>query len=105
MFGGYGVSLLVPISHLVINELIYDNYGDPYQFSISLPYYFLLGVCYLGGLYVYTVRCPERYNPGRYNVCGHSHQIWHGLVVLGVLFTYLGALENFESRKISVCPA
>jgi adiponectin receptor len=37
-------------------------------------------------------RCPERNNPGKYNLCGHSHQIWHGFVVLGIIFTYLGAL-------------
>jgi adiponectin receptor len=95
LFGGYGVSMMIPISHLIINEVIYDNYGDPYIFSVSLPYYLLLGVSYLSGLYIYTVRCPERYNPGKYNVCGHSHQIWHGMVVLGILFTFLGSLENF----------
>lgn len=69
-----------------------------------MPYYLLLGASYLGGLYVYVTRCPERKNPGRYNTCGHSHQIWHGFVVLGIFFTYLGALANFEMRKSSICP-
>lgn len=92
LFAGFGLTNLVPISHLIINEVIYDNYGDSYQFLPSLPYLILLGASYLGGLYVYTVRCPERYNPGKYNLCGHSHQIWHGMVVLGIVFTYLGAL-------------
>ena len=105
MFGGYGLSMMIPLSHCLINEIVYDNYGDPFQFSGSFPYYILLGVSYLSGLYIYTVRCPERHNPGKYNLCGHSHQIWHGMVVLGVFFTFLGALENFEMRKISTCPA
>jgi adiponectin receptor len=95
LFGGFGVSMIIPISHMLINEIIYDNYGDPFEFSTSLPYYLLLGASYLTGLYVYTVRCPERNNPGKYNICGHSHQIWHGMVVLGIFFTYLGVLQNF----------
>lgn len=92
MFAGYGLSMTIPLTHCLINEFVYDNYGDTFRFSGSLPYYILLGVSYLGGLYIYTVRCPERHNPGKYNLCGHSHQIWHGMVVLGVLFTFLGAL-------------
>lgn len=83
---------------------MFNNYGDPFEFSPSIPYYILLGASYLGGLTVYVKRCPERSNPGRYNVCGHSHQIWHACVVMGILFTYLGALQNFEMRKQSVCP-
>jgi len=105
LFAGFGLSMCIPLSHALTNELIYDNYGDTFEFSSSIPYYLLLGASYLGGLYIYTVRCPERNNPGKYNLCGHSHQIWHGMVVLGILFTYLGALQNFEMRKISTCPA
>jgi adiponectin receptor len=90
---------------MLINEWVFDNYGDPFVFTPSVPYFCLLGLSYLGGLYIYTIRCPERNHPGKYNICGHSHQIWHGMVVLGILFTYLGALQNFEMRKTSVCPA
>jgi predicted membrane channel-forming protein YqfA (hemolysin III family) len=36
---------------------------------------------------------------------GHSHQIWHVIVVLGIIFTYFGVMENFEMRKVSICPA
>jgi adiponectin receptor len=92
MFAGFGLAILFPFSHLLINESLYGNYGDTFEFSGSLPYHILLGASYAGGLYTYTVKCPERHNPGKYNLCGHSHQIWHGMVVLGVFFTYLGAL-------------
>ena len=104
MYGGFGISLSIPISHLVVNEIIFLNYGDPYQFTPSLPYYISLGVSYLFGLYVYVARCPERKYPGKFNLCGHSHQIWHCFVVMGIIFTYIGVLQNFEMRKISVCP-
>ena len=54
-----------------------------------------MGAAYLTGVYIYVAQCPERNHPGKYNNCGHSHQIWHGLVLLGIFFTYLGALKNF----------
>jgi adiponectin receptor len=105
LYATFGGSLSIPLSHILINELIFDNYGDPFEFSSSFVYYVLLAASYFIGLYIYVQQCPERNRPGRYNTCGHSHQIWHGFVVLGIFFTYLGALENFEMRKISVCPA
>ena len=105
MFGGFGIAEGIPLVHMLINEFVYDNYGDTFEFSPSFIFYVGLGASYLGGLYIYTVRCPERSNPGKYNICGHSHQIWHGFVVMGIIFTYFGALENFEMRKISMCPA
>jgi adiponectin receptor len=104
LFGTFGLSMLVPLSHLVINDVVYNNYGDPFSFTSSITYYVLLAFSYMLGLYIYTVRCPERNNPGKYNICGHSHQIFHVLVVLGIVFTYLGALESFEMRKHSQCP-
>ncbi len=30
LFGGYGLTMLVPLSHLMINDLVYDNYGDTF---------------------------------------------------------------------------
>ena len=104
-YGGFGVSLVIPLSHAFINEYFYHNYGDSFTMASSIPEYLLVGSSYLFGLYVYTVRCPERHYPGRFNVCGQSHQIWHCFVVSGILFTYMAVLENFETRKISVCPA
>lgn len=90
---------------MVINELLFNNYGDPFIFTPSVPYVAILAASYLGGVYIYVIRCPERYKPGKYNVCGHSHQIWHGLVVMGIFWTYLAAISTFEMRRVSVCPA
>lgn len=70
----------------------------------SVDEYFAVGVSYLSGLYIYTIRCPERNKPGKYNICGHSHQIWHCMVVLGIICTYFGALENLAMRRNSSCP-
>ena len=29
----------MPLAHLVINEVFYDNYGDPFKFSSGIIYY------------------------------------------------------------------
>lgn len=41
---------------------------------------------------LYLRRCPERYHPGKYDICGHSHQIWHSFVVFGIVFAYFAFL-------------
>lgn len=56
VFGSFGFSMAVPLSHLVINEVWFDNYGDPYKFSSAGVYYGLLISCYIIGLYIFTVR-------------------------------------------------
>ena len=56
VFGVFGTSMLVPLAHLVINEVVYNNHGDPFKFSTSLPYYVLLTISYGSGLYIFTVK-------------------------------------------------
>jgi adiponectin receptor len=92
-YGGFAVSLAIPLGHGIVNEVIFNNYGDSFSIKSSMVYYVFGAISYIFGLYVYTVRCPERhYQPGKFNVCGNSHQIWHLLVVCGIISTYLGAL-------------
>ena len=58
LFAGFGISLLIPCGHMVINEVFFGNYGDPFLFSTAVPYIALLGASYLGGVYIYVQRCP-----------------------------------------------
>jgi len=32
-----------------------------------------MGAAYLGGLYIYAIRWPEKSKPGHYDLCGASH--------------------------------
>ena len=73
MYGSLGIFAAVPIIHLAINEVLFDNFGDPYRTSGSLVYYLLMGACYLGGLTIYALRFPERTRPGKFDYCGASH--------------------------------
>lgn len=62
MYGGLGIFAAVPIIHLVIIENF--SKGDDYSTLPSIAYYIAMGASYLGGLAIYTYRCPERYKPG-----------------------------------------
>ncbi|CEH19607.1 Predicted membrane proteins, contain hemolysin III domain [Ceraceosorus bombacis] len=38
-------------------------------------------LCYVGGLIFYAFQFPESYAPGRFDIWGHAHQIWHVAIV------------------------
>lgn len=56
VFGTFGFSMVVPLSHLVVNEFVFDNFGDPFRFSSAYPYYIALIMSYTIGLYIFTVK-------------------------------------------------
>jgi hypothetical protein len=48
--------MIIPLTHLVVNEYFFDNFGDPYRFSSSYFYYGGLISSYLIGLYIFIVK-------------------------------------------------
>ncbi|EGR33039.1 hypothetical protein IMG5_063250 [Ichthyophthirius multifiliis] len=102
MYASLGIFAAVPMLHLCIYEYM-GHSNDSFLIINSVPYYLLMGVCYLGGLTIYAKRCPEKYKPGQYDICGASHQLWHISILFAILFTYIGALINFYTRKMSIC--
>jgi adiponectin receptor len=94
-------AMIIPFSHLIINELVSITLVILTSFSLppTSSAYTSLRFSKL-----FVIQLPRAKQPGRYNICGHSHQIWHVMVVLGIIFTYFGVMENFEMRKGSVCP-
>lgn len=56
----------------------------------QLTYLLAEAVLYIGGAAIYAARIPERWNPGKYDFFGHSHQIFHCLVVLAAISHGLG---------------
>lgn len=73
MYGGLGVFAAIPSFHLLYEELFDNSLIGSFSMSNSLFYYLLMGICYLGGLTIYATRCPERYYPGHFDICGASH--------------------------------
>lgn len=57
-----------------------------------------MGISYGIGAGVYVSRVPERWNPGAFDLAGHSHQIFHVLVLVGALVHYAAIYILLEWR-------
>jgi adiponectin receptor len=57
LFGLFGVSFLIPISHISMLEY-WDQIKDPMGMSQFVARVLTLGAFYLIGLFIYTVQCP-----------------------------------------------
>ncbi|RYC60031.1 hypothetical protein CHU98_g6183 [Xylaria longipes] len=60
----------------------------------GLPYYFAEGGLFLIGAVTYASRFPECIKPGKFDVFGSSHQIFHILVVIATLVHLVGINHN-----------
>lgn len=47
------------------------------------------GACYIFGAILYAARIPEKLSPGRFDLIGSSHQIFHMFVLAGSYCHYL----------------
>lgn len=56
--------------------------------QLALPYLVTMFGCYGGGVWIYFAQWPECRWPGRFDIFGHSHQLWH-LFVLGAAVTWV----------------
>ncbi|KAI1174510.1 mPR-like GPCR protein [Nemania sp. FL0916] len=72
----------------------------------GLPYYFAEGGIFLIGAVTYASRFPERIKPGRFDIFGSSHQIFHILVVIATVVHLIGVLKafdyNYHNRQCSL---
>ncbi|XP_042380413.1 heptahelical transmembrane protein ADIPOR2-like [Zingiber officinale] len=66
-----------------------------------------MGVAYAVGALVYASRIPEKWRPGEFDLVGHSHQIFHVLVLLGALIHYVATivLLKWLERSMTFCGA
>ncbi|MCJ1313278.1 hypothetical protein MMC25_006955 [Agyrium rufum] len=86
-----GLSGFAPIAHSLM------RYGLQLSWEQSgLPYYLLEGVLFLCGALIFSMRIPEIIKPGRFDIYGSSHQIFHVLVVLAITTHLYGVLEAYE---------
>ncbi|CAG8517013.1 36_t:CDS:2, partial [Scutellospora calospora] len=60
---------------------------------MSLKWMLITGAFYLIGAVFYSARIPERFFPGSFDIWGHSHQIFHFLVVFASLSYYYGIIQ------------
>lgn len=68
MYGSLGLFAGVPAVHLYIRQFYDIEDTDYLPFKHSFIYYVLMGSSYIGGLVIYTLRIPERFKPGKFDL-------------------------------------
>lgn len=95
-----GLSTAIPVFHLIfLNKTITGFMEGP-----RLIYWYFGGISYVFGALLYINRIPEKCFPGKFDIFGSSHQLFHCLVLLGVIFHYLGCLDAYYYRFDASCP-
>lgn len=93
LFLAMGFSGVIPAAHSVI--LYYNN---P-QVLVALGYEIAMGILYAAGAVFYVSRIPERWKPGKFDIVGHSHQIFHVFVVAAALAHSAATLVIMDWRR------
>ncbi|KAL3844679.1 hypothetical protein ACJIZ3_002082 [Penstemon smallii] len=97
LFFGMGFSGAVPIFHKLI---LFWHQPEALH---TTCYEVLMGVLYGVGALVYAMRIPERWMPGKFDIAGHSHQLFHVLVVAGAYTHYQAGLVYLRWRDQQGC--
>lgn len=95
----FGASSFIPLLHGV------ERYGLQYMMQYSGMKWYLLELAFYGtGVIMYAFRIPERLAPGKFDIWGSSHQIFH-IAILCAMYTHLTALlQGFVScHTLDVC--
>ncbi|XP_008795675.3 heptahelical transmembrane protein 4-like [Phoenix dactylifera] len=97
LFVCMGLSGLVPIVHKVM------MFGHRPEAVLTTGYEMVMGTFYVLGVLVYAARIPERWMPGKFDLAGHSHQLFHVLVIAGAYTHYLAGLVYLRWRDLEAC--
>ncbi|KAF2843419.1 HlyIII-domain-containing protein [Patellaria atrata CBS 101060] len=93
MFLLMGHSGILPVLHSIwLHGLNVTNQ------RIGLFWMVLQGLMYTLGAGLYATRVPERFKPGHFDIWGHSHQIFHILVVLAAATHLVGLVKAFDHQ-------
>ncbi|OEL36557.1 Heptahelical transmembrane protein ADIPOR3 [Dichanthelium oligosanthes] len=97
LFFGMGASGVIPVLHKLV--LFWHQPEALY----TTGYEVLMGLFYGLGALVYATRVPERWMPGKFDIAGHSHQLFHVLVVAGAYTHYHTGLVYLKWRDLQGC--
>ncbi|KAI8820515.1 hemolysin-III related-domain-containing protein [Fimicolochytrium jonesii] len=100
-FVALGLSAIIPVAHIMhLQGFTHTNS------AVSFWYLIAMAACYLIGAFIYASRVPERWYPGSFDIWGHSHQIFHVLVVSAAIFHYFGLIRacKFWRETSPTCP-
>ncbi|CAK9161581.1 unnamed protein product [Ilex paraguariensis] len=97
LFSGMGLLGIAPIFHKLI---LFWHQPEAHH---TTGYEILMGAFYGLGALVYATRVPERWMPGKFDIAGHSHQLFHILVVAGAYSHYRAGLVYLKWRDLEGC--
>lgn len=97
MFFCMGISGAAPILHKLI---LFWHQPEALH---TTGYEILMGALYGIGALIYATRIPERWMPGKFDLAGHSHQLFHVLVVAGAYTHYCAGLVYLKWRDLEGC--
>ena len=70
------------------------------------PVYFALGgAIYIAGAIIYVSRFPERRFPGKFDIWGSSHQIWHFMIIAAASVHIYASIDIYYKRQNVPCLA
>lgn len=99
MFVAMGLSAIFPVLHGM------EMYGiEEMRDRIGLIPLISQGALYILGAGIYAARWPERTAPGKYDIWGSSHQIFHVLVVLAAFTHFYGLVIAFDYHHGGAVP-
>ncbi|CAG8950711.1 hypothetical protein HYFRA_00002921 [Hymenoscyphus fraxineus] len=91
MFSAMGLSGVFPVLHGL------EMYGiENMKERMGLMWVLLQGVFYIMGAALYAGRFPERSWPGKFDIWGSSHQLFHVLVVMAGASHLYGLVVAFD---------
>ncbi|GAA0156027.1 G-protein coupled receptor [Lithospermum erythrorhizon] len=93
LFLAMGFSGVIPAAHAVI------MYLDHPMILIALGYELAMGILYGIGDVFYVTRIPEKWRPGKFDIVGHSHQIFHMFVIAAALAHSVATLLIMDWRR------
>ncbi|KAK7205406.1 adiponectin receptor protein [Myxozyma melibiosi] len=91
MFVVFGVSGVIPMAYCAY-ELGYAELKS----RVQLPYMLAEGALYISGAAIYAARIPERFRPGKFDLIGSSHQIFHFFVVAAAVSHLIGIIKAYR---------
>ncbi|TKY87139.1 hypothetical protein EX895_003816 [Sporisorium graminicola] len=107
-----GLSAIIPTAHVV---QVY-GYATVTE-TMGLRFLILSGTLYVVGALLYAARIPERFAPGRFDMLGASHQVFHVLILAAAAAHYVSirrayafwhtveALSPADGARSGVCAA
>jgi adiponectin receptor len=86
-----GLSAVFPVFH-AISLHGYNHLAE----QMGLNFLIMQGALYIFGAFLYAARIPERFVPGKFDIFGSSHQLFHIFVLLAAATHLVGLTKGHE---------